>query len=76
MMQKAVSQSFTSSDLDPLAEADDIDALGVFLKSWEVPDQEILRVKTLMVNRAFTDVQRDDYHRGFSVPKWNWPQMN
>ena len=59
-MQKAVSQSFTSSDLDPLAEADDIDALGVFLKSWEVPDQEILRVKTLLVDRSFTDVQRDD----------------
>ena len=59
-MQKAVSQSFTSSDLDPLAEADDIDALGVFLKSWEVPDQEILRVKTLLVDRSFTDEQRDD----------------
>ena len=48
-MQKAVSQTFASSDLDPLAEADDIDGLGNFLKSWDVPDQEVLRVKTLLV---------------------------
>ena len=59
-VQKAASQSFTSSDLDPLGEADDIDALGNFLKSWDVPDKEILRVKTLLVSRTFTDVQRDD----------------
>ena len=59
-VQKAASQSFTTSDLDPLGEADDIDALGNFLKSWEVPDKEILRVKTLLVSRTFTDVQRDD----------------
>ena len=51
-MQTAVSQSFTSADLDPLGEADDIDALGNFLKSWEVPDKEILRVKTLLVSRT------------------------
>ena len=57
---KAVSHSFTSSDLDPLGEADDNDALGNFLKSWDVPDKEILRVKTLLVSRTFTDVQRDD----------------
>ena len=48
-MQKAVSQTFASSDLNPLAEADDIDGLGNFLKSWDVPDQEVLRVKTLLV---------------------------
>ena len=59
-MQQAVSQSFTSPEVDPLAEADDIDGLGNFLKSWEVPDQEVLRVKTLLASRTFTDVVRDD----------------
>ena len=59
-MQRAVSQSFMSPEPDPLAEADDIDGLGNFLKSWEVPDQEVLRVKTLLVSRTFTDVARDD----------------
>ena len=55
-MQKAVSQSFTSSDLDLLGEAYDIDALGIFLKSWDVPDKEILRAENLLVDRTFTDV--------------------
>ena len=59
-MQKSVSSTFKSTDLDPLAEADDVDALGVFLKSWEVPDKEILR-KILLVSRTFSDVQRDDF---------------
>ena len=59
-VQKAASQSFTTSDLDPLGEADDIDALGNFLKSCDVSDKEILRVETLLVSRTFTDVQRDD----------------
>ena len=49
-----------SPEPDPLAEADDIDGLGNFLKSWEVPDQEVLLVKTLLVSRTFTDVARDD----------------
>ena len=55
-MRQSVSSTFKSTDLDPLAEADDIDALGVFLKSWDVPDNEILRTKTLLVSRTFTDV--------------------
>ena len=48
----------TSPEFDPLAEADDIDGLGHFLKS--CPDQEVLRVKKLLVCRTFTDVVRDD----------------
>ena len=32
-MQRSVSATFKSTDLDPLAEADDIDALGEFLKT-------------------------------------------
>ena len=58
-MQKAVSTTFGSADHDPLAEADDLDGLGVFLKSSGVSDDEILRTKTLLVSRSFTDVHQD-----------------
>ena len=46
---------------DPLAEADDLDALGPFLKSWDVTDDEMLRTKTLLVSRTFTDVPREEF---------------
>ena len=59
-MQQAVSATFRSAELDPLAEGDDIDLLGQFLKSWNVQDDEILRTKRLLVSRTFTDVQRED----------------
>ena len=59
MMQKAVSTTFGSADHDPLAEADDLDGLGVFLKSSGVSDDEILPTKTLLVSRTFTDVHQD-----------------
>ena len=52
-MQKPVSHSFTSADLDPLGESDEIDALGNFLKSWDVPEKGISRIKTLLVSRIF-----------------------
>ena len=66
-VQKAASQSFTTSNLDPPGEAHDIDALGNFLKSCDVSDKEILRVKTLLLSRTFTDVQRDDTMEAPSV---------
>ena len=59
-MQQAVSATFRSAELDPLAEGDDIDLLGHFLKSRNVQDDEILRMKRLPVSRTFTDVQRED----------------
>ena len=59
MMQKAVSSTFGSADHDPLAEADDLDALGVFLNSSEVSEEEVHRTKTLLASRTFTDVHRD-----------------
>ena len=51
--QQGVSNTFKSPEHDPLAEADDLDALVKFLKSWDVPDEEILRTKTLLVTRTF-----------------------
>ena len=59
MMQKAVSSTFGSADRDPLAEADDLDALGVFLNSSEVSEEEVHRTKTLLASRTFTVVHRD-----------------
>ena len=59
-MQHAVSITFKSIEHDPLAEADDLDALGTFLKSWDVTDDEVLRTKTLLVSRTFMNVQRED----------------
>ena len=59
LMQKAVSTTFGSADHDPLAEADDLDALGVFLNSSEVSEEEVLRTKTLLASQTFTDVHRD-----------------
>ena len=32
----------------------------MFLKSWEVADEEILRTKTLLISRIHVDVHRDD----------------
>ena len=58
-MQKAVSSTFGSADHDPLAEADDLDALGVFLNSSEVSEEEVHRTKTLLASRTFTDVHRE-----------------
>ena len=59
-MQQTVSATFWSAELDPLAEGDDIDLLGPFMKLWNVQDDEILRTKRLLVSRTFTDVQRED----------------
>ena len=59
-MQQAVSSTFRSADHDPLAEAADIEWLGHFMKSWDVQDEEVLRTKTLLVSRTFTDVPRED----------------
>ena len=56
---RRLAQSFNNSEFDPLAAADDLDGLGTSLKSREVQDQEILRVKSLLASRTFTDVVRD-----------------
>ena len=56
LMQRAVSTTFGSADHDPLAEADDLDGLGVFLKSSGVSDDEILRTKTLSF--GYPDIYR------------------
>ena len=68
LVQQGVSKTFKSAEHDPLAEADDLDALGTFLKSWDIPDEEILRTKTHLVSRTFLDVSGEDYSDSAAAP--------
>ena len=45
-MQSAIAATFRDPDSDQLGEADDIDALGDFLRTCEVPEKSILRTKS------------------------------
>ena len=56
-MQFAVAATFTNPEPDPLAEADDIDALGEFLKNWDVTDKDVLCSKKILTSRTFSDVE-------------------
>ena len=59
-MQESVATTFKNPEPDPLGEADDIDALGEFLKTWDVPEKEVLRSKKILTSRTFSDVERRD----------------
>ena len=59
-MQTAVASTFRSSELDQLAEADDIDSLGDFLRSWEVPEESIRRSQKILCLRSYADLERSD----------------
>ena len=69
-MQQAVSATFKSVDHDPLAEGDDIDLLGQFLKSWTVQDNEILRTKRLL-SAALSLMSKEKIPRKFLVSMLN-----
>ena len=68
LMQQAVSKTLKSVEHDPLAEADDLDAFGTFLKSCDIHDEEVLRTKTLLGSRTFLDVPRVDYSDSAAAP--------
>ena len=57
-MQSAIAATFRNPDADQLGEADDIDDLGDFLTTWEVPEQSILRTKKILWSRTFSDLER------------------
>ena len=48
-MQTAVASSFRSSEPDQLAEADDIDSLADFLRTWDVPEESIRKSQKIYV---------------------------
>ena len=59
-MQKAVSSTFRSSEPDQLAEADDIDSLADFLRSWDVPEESIRKSLKILCLRSYADLERPD----------------
>ena len=60
-MQTAVASTFRNSEPDQLAEADDIDSLGDFLRTWEVPEDSVRRSQKMsMFALVCTDLERSD----------------
>ena len=59
-MQAAVAMTFRNSEFDQLAEADDIDALADFLKSWDVPQDSIRKSQEILFLRSYADLERPD----------------
>ena len=46
--------------------ADDIDDLGDFSRTWEVPEKSILRTKKILCSRTFSDLE------GLQLEKLSW----
>ena len=59
-MQTAVALTFRNSEPDQLAEADDIDSLGDFLRTWEVPEESIRRSQKILCLRSYAELERSD----------------
>ena len=59
-MQTAVSSTFRSSEPDQLAEADDIDSLADFLRSWDVPEESIRKSLKILCLRSYAELERSD----------------
>ena len=58
-MQPAIAGTFRNPDTDQLGEADDIDDLSDFLRTWEVPEKSILRTEKILCSRTFSDLERN-----------------
>ena len=59
-MQTAVASTFRSSETDQLAEADDIDSLADFLRSWDVPEESIRKSQKILCLRSYADLERSE----------------
>ena len=59
-MQTAVASTFRSLEPDQLAEADDIDFLGDYLRTWEVLEESIRRSQKILCLRSYADLERSD----------------
>ena len=62
LMQQAVSKTFKSAEHDPLAEADDLGALGTF------KSPGMFLTKTPLVSRTFLDVPREEFPDSAAAP--------
>ena len=59
-MQIAVASTFKNSEPDQLAEADDIDSLADFLRSWDVLEESIRNSLKILCLRSYADLDRSD----------------
>ena len=59
-MQTAVASTFRNSEPDQLAEADDIDSLADFLRSWDVPEESIRKSLKILCLRSYAELERSD----------------
>ena len=59
-MQTAVASTFKSSEPDQLAEADDIDSLADFLRSWDVPEESVRKSQKILCLRSYADLDRSE----------------
>ena len=57
-MQSSIAATLRHPDAHQLGEADDIDDLADFLRSWEVLESSILRTKIILCSRTFSDLER------------------
>ena len=57
-MQIAVASTFKNSEPDQLAEADDIDSLADFLRSWVVPEESVRKSLKILCLRSYADLER------------------
>ena len=57
-MQTAVASTFKNSEPDQLAEADDIDSLADFLRTWDVPEESIRKSLKILCLRSYADLER------------------
>ena len=59
-MQTAVASTFKNPEPDQLAEADDIDSLADFLRSWDVPEESIRKSLKILCLRSYAELERSD----------------
>ena len=65
-MQTAVASTFRSSEPDQLAEADDIDSLGDFMRTWDVPEESIRKSQKILCLRSYADLEMSDSPETYS----------
>ena len=67
-MQSAFAATFRNPDVGQLGEADDIDDLGDFLRTWEVPEKSILRTKKILCALVHYRISRESFL--LILPQW------
>ena len=64
-MQSAIAATFRNPDVGQLGEADDVDDLGDFLRTWEVAEKSILRTKKILCALVQSRILRESFRLSF-----------